>query len=88
MEEFTDGISHTMEDRMSDKATKDTTNPKPTALPPEVVDASDAPTVRAEVAGVVLAAVEVLQGLLHAVRCAAGAACLAAGLESFLGVAA
>ena len=48
MEEFTDGISHTMEDSMSDKATKDATNPKPTALPPEVVDASDARTVPAE----------------------------------------
>jgi hypothetical protein len=48
VEEFTNGMSHDMEDRMNDKATKDTTNPKPTALPPEVVDASDAPTVRAE----------------------------------------
>ena len=48
MEEFTSGISDNMEDMMSDKATKETTNPKPTALPPEVVDASDAPTVPAE----------------------------------------
>jgi hypothetical protein len=50
VEEFTNGISHNMEDRMNDKATKETTNPdpKPTALPPEVLDASDPPTVPAE----------------------------------------
>jgi hypothetical protein len=48
VEEFTNGISDNMEDRMSDKATKDRTNPKPTALPPEVLDSSDPPTVPAE----------------------------------------
>jgi hypothetical protein len=37
-----------MEDRMNEKATKDTTDPKPTALPPEVLDASDPPAVPAE----------------------------------------
>jgi hypothetical protein len=42
------GISPKMEDRMNDKATKETTNPKPTALPPEVLDASDPPTIPAE----------------------------------------
>jgi hypothetical protein len=48
VEEVTNGISHNTEDRMNDKATKDTTDPKPTALPPEVLDASDPPTVPAE----------------------------------------
>ena len=47
MEEL-NGISPKMEDRMNDKATKETTNPKPTALPPEVLDASDPPTIPAE----------------------------------------
>jgi hypothetical protein len=48
VEEFTNGISDNMEDMMSDKATKETTNPKPTALPPEVQDAADPPTVPVE----------------------------------------
>jgi hypothetical protein len=48
VEEFTTDISDNMEDMMSDKATKETTNPKPTALPPEVQDASDPPTVPVE----------------------------------------
>jgi hypothetical protein len=48
VEEFTNGISDNMEDMMSDKATKETTNPKPTALPPDVQDASDPPRVPVE----------------------------------------
>jgi len=48
VEEFTNGISDNMEDMMSDKATKETTNPKPTALPPEVQDAADPPPVQVE----------------------------------------
>jgi hypothetical protein len=48
VEEVTNGISHNTEDRMNDKATKDTTDPKPTALPPEVLDASEPSTVPAE----------------------------------------
>jgi len=48
VEEFTNSISDNMEDMMSDKATKETTNPKPTALPPEVQDAADPPTVPVE----------------------------------------
>jgi hypothetical protein len=48
VEEFTSGISDNMEDRMNEKATKDTTDPKPAALPPEVLDASDPPTVSTE----------------------------------------
>jgi hypothetical protein len=43
-----DGSSHDMEDPMANKATKDTVDQKPTALPPEVMDASEPPTVSVE----------------------------------------